>query len=143
MSDIAAVSDAAHPPRAVRQAARCRWPLGLLAAAVVIFVFYYLDRVLPRFAPGRPARRSSTTWLPLQAVNEALVYVMCALGLNIVVGYAGLLDLGFVAFWAIGGYTAGWLMSGFFSPAELPLLRLRVHRDRQHRPASTSTSGSC
>ena len=37
-----------------------------------------------------------------------------ALGLNIVVGYAGLLDLGYVAFWAIGGYCAGWFMSEFF-----------------------------
>src|SRR5205814_8354365 len=34
-----------------------------------------------------------------------------ALGLNIVVGYAGLLDLGYVAFYAIGAYTAGWLAS--------------------------------
>ena len=41
------------------------------------------------------------------------MWVICAVGLNIVVGYAGLLDLGFVAFWAIGGYTAGWFMSTF------------------------------
>ncbi|MBI1377181.1 MAG: branched-chain amino acid ABC transporter permease [Frankiales bacterium] len=54
-------------------------------------------------------------WLPLNSVNEALVWVICAVGLNIVVGYAGLLDLGFVAFWAIGGYTAGWIMSTFFN----------------------------
>jgi len=53
-------------------------------------------------------------WLPPMAVNESLVYVICALGLNIVVGYAGLLDLGYVAFWAIGGYCAGWFMSEFF-----------------------------
>ena len=39
------------------------------------------------------------------------MWVIMALGLNVVVGYAGLLDLGYVAFWAIGGYTAGWLMS--------------------------------
>ena len=38
-----------------------------------------------------------------------------ALGLNIVVGFAGLLDLGYVAFFAIGAYTVGWLGSGFFS----------------------------
>jgi branched-chain amino acid transport system permease protein len=37
-----------------------------------------------------------------------------AVGLNIVVGYAGLLDLGYVAFYAIGAYTAGWLASGQF-----------------------------
>jgi branched-chain amino acid transport system permease protein len=39
------------------------------------------------------------------------IYVMMALGLNIVVGYAGLLDLGYVAFYAIGAYTAAWLAS--------------------------------
>jgi len=38
-----------------------------------------------------------------------------ALGLNIVVGFAGLLDLGYVAFFAIGAYTAGYFGSGFFS----------------------------
>ena len=38
-----------------------------------------------------------------------------ALGLNIVVGFAGLLDLGYVAFFAIGAYTVGWFGSGFFS----------------------------
>jgi branched-chain amino acid transport system permease protein len=43
----------------------------------------------------------------------ALAYVVMALGLNIVVGFAGLLDLGYVAFFAIGAYTMGWLGSGF------------------------------
>ena len=38
-----------------------------------------------------------------------------ALGLNIVVGFAGLLDLGYVAFYAIGAYTVGWFASDFFS----------------------------
>ena len=47
----------------------------------------------------------------------ALAYVVMALGLNIIVGYAGLLDLGYVAFFAIGAYTMGWLGSGFFSGA--------------------------
>ena len=40
-----------------------------------------------------------------------------ALGLNIVVGFAGLLDLGYVAFFAFGAYTMGWLGSGFFVDA--------------------------
>jgi branched-chain amino acid transport system permease protein len=47
----------------------------------------------------------------------ALAYVVMALGLNIIVGFAGLLDLGFVAFFALGALTAGWLMSGFFGNA--------------------------
>jgi branched-chain amino acid transport system permease protein len=45
----------------------------------------------------------------------ALAYTVMALGLNIIVGFAGLLDLGYVAFFAIGAYTMGWLGSGFFS----------------------------
>src|SRR5215211_6970659 len=49
----------------------------------------------------------------------ALIYVVMALGLNIVVGFAGLLDLGYVAFFAIGAYTMGWFGSGFFSTADI------------------------
>jgi branched-chain amino acid transport system permease protein len=45
----------------------------------------------------------------------ALAYVVMALGLNIVVGFAGLLDLGYVAFYAFGSYTVGWLASDHFS----------------------------
>jgi branched-chain amino acid transport system permease protein len=43
-----------------------------------------------------------------------VVYTMMALGLNIVVGYAGLLDLGYVAFYAAGAYVAGWFASQQF-----------------------------
>jgi branched-chain amino acid transport system permease protein len=43
-------------------------------------------------------------------------YVVMALGLNIVVGFAGLLDLGYVAFYALGSYTVGWFASDHFSP---------------------------
>ncbi len=49
----------------------------------------------------------------------ALSYVILALGLNVVVGFAGLLDLGYVAFFAIGAYTVGWLASTFFADANL------------------------
>jgi branched-chain amino acid transport system permease protein len=45
----------------------------------------------------------------------ALAYVVMALGLNIVVGFAGLLDLGYVAFYALGAYSMGWLASDFYS----------------------------
>jgi branched-chain amino acid transport system permease protein len=43
------------------------------------------------------------------------VYAMMAVGLNIVVGYAGLLDLGYVAFYAMGAYTAAWFASVQFA----------------------------
>ncbi|MGY8524634.1 high-affinity branched-chain amino acid ABC transporter permease LivM [Paracidovorax citrulli] len=42
----------------------------------------------------------------------ALIYVMLGLGLNIVVGFAGLLDLGYVGFYAVGGYTYALLNQG-------------------------------
>lgn len=50
------------------------------------------------------------------------VYVMLALGLNIVVGFAGLLDLGFVAFYALGAYVVGWLASTHFSGVSFSFL---------------------
>jgi branched-chain amino acid transport system permease protein len=49
------------------------------------------------------------------ALITTLAYVMMALGLNIVVGFAGLLDLGYVAFYAIGAFVTGWLMSAQFA----------------------------
>jgi branched-chain amino acid transport system permease protein len=50
------------------------------------------------------------------------VYVMLALGLNIVVGFAGLLDLGFVAFYALGAYVVGWFASTHFSDVSFRFL---------------------
>jgi branched-chain amino acid transport system permease protein len=47
----------------------------------------------------------------VRIVDMALLYVLLALGLNIVVGYAGLLDLGYVAFFAVGAYLAALLGS--------------------------------
>ncbi len=73
-----------------------------LAIALLLFGF---AAFLPLFfAEGAPFMDDSVT---------ALAYVVMALGLNIVVGFAGLLDLGYVAFFAIGAYTIGWLASGF------------------------------
>jgi branched-chain amino acid transport system permease protein len=53
------------------------------------------------------------------AVNM-LVFIMMAVGLNIVVGYAGLLDLGYVAFYAVGAYSAAWFASLQFAGAKCP-----------------------
>jgi branched-chain amino acid transport system permease protein len=50
----------------------------------------------------------------LDASINTLGYVIMALGLNIVVGFAGLLDLGYVAFYAIGAFVIGWLGSQQF-----------------------------
>ena len=87
-----------------------KWALGFLAIVVAIYAInkFYL--------PSAPVEVKAffNSWLSLTSMGEIMIYILMALGLNIVVGYAGLLDLGYVAFWALGGYVAGWLMSGHF-----------------------------
>jgi branched-chain amino acid transport system permease protein len=85
-------------------------PVILALLAVLVFVFY-------QFVLGglvQPVQDFFDNWLPLTSVNQCVIWATLAIGLNIVVGYAGLLDLGYVAFWAIGGYVAAWIMSPFF-----------------------------
>ena len=55
------------------------------------------------------AQQFGNAWVRI--IDIALLYVLLALGLNIVVGYAGLLDLGYVAFYAVGAYMFGLLAS--------------------------------
>src|SRR5207248_9294167 len=55
------------------------------------------------------AQQFGNAWVRI--IDSALLYVLLALGLNIVVGYAGLLDLGYVAFYAVGAYMFGLLAS--------------------------------
>ena len=52
-------------------------------------------------------------FLPLFTIVLCAVYALFALGLNIVVGFAGLLDLGYVAFFLVGAYVGAWFMSDF------------------------------
>jgi branched-chain amino acid transport system permease protein len=49
-------------------------------------------------------------------VEQIAIYVLLALGLNVVVGFAGLLDLGYVAFYAIGAYTTAWVTGALPTP---------------------------
>ena len=58
----------------------------------------------------------------MNATIIALAYAVMSLGLNIVVGFAGLLDLGYVAFYALGAYSLGWFGSGFFFKAQVHVL---------------------
>jgi branched-chain amino acid transport system permease protein len=84
------------------------WARGLAAALIAFGI------VLPFFF--------AVTSGFLNATIIALAYVVMALGLNIVVGFAGLLDLGYVAFYAIGAYCLGWFGSGFFFKANAHVL---------------------
>jgi branched-chain amino acid transport system permease protein len=89
-------------------AARARTERGWWLAAIVIvlaLVYPFLVetlRVLPLVGDFVPRTGS---------VVVMLVFTMMAVGLNVVVGYAGLLDLGYVAFYAAGAYMAGWFAS--------------------------------
>lgn len=56
--------------------------------------------VIPFATSGGPAHQSY-----MEVATQCGIYIAMALGLNIVVGFAGLLDLGFVAFFAVGAYT--------------------------------------
>jgi branched-chain amino acid transport system permease protein len=58
----------------------------------------------------------------MNATIIAFAYVVMALGLNVVVGFAGLLDLGYVAFYALGAYSVGWFGSSFFFKAHVHVL---------------------
>ncbi|MCW5222785.1 high-affinity branched-chain amino acid ABC transporter permease LivM [Verminephrobacter aporrectodeae subsp. tuberculatae] len=83
---------------------------------------------LPKIAALAPRQQSAAIWVLLAAgliwpffgsrgaidvATLALIYVILGLGLNIVVGFAGLLDLGYAGFYAVGGYTYALLNQYF------------------------------
>ena len=80
-----------------RRAVWLGYALVAIALAVLPFV---VDKSIGR------------TWVRI--IDFALIYAMLALGLNIVVGFAGLLDLGYIAFYAVGAYTWALLASPQF-----------------------------
>jgi branched-chain amino acid transport system permease protein len=76
---------------------------------IIVFLLAALALIaLPLFA-----QQFGQGWVRIMAL--ALLYVLLALGLNIVVGYAGLLDLGYVAFYAVGAYMFALLASPHLS----------------------------
>lgn len=112
--------------------------LGL--AALVVFLFQLFRDRLPRFSKNTASRfempafmrsdKQQRLWLMLvvagllifpfttgrsniDLATLVLIYVMLAIGLNIVVGLAGLLDLGYVGFYAVGAYSYGLLYTYF------------------------------
>jgi branched-chain amino acid transport system permease protein len=70
---------------------------SLVTLAFILIIFPFVDQV------------AQTNWTA--TVIQIQIFIILALGLNIVVGYAGLLDLGYAAFFAIGAYTTGLLSS--------------------------------
>ncbi len=85
--------DTKHNPR------KAYTSLAILAVLLVAFPFI--------------ASNYGNSWVRI--MDLALLYIMLALGLNIVVGFAGLLDLGYIAFYAVGAYMTGLLASPQFA----------------------------
>ena len=79
------------------------WVLPALAITLAVLYPFYQQKMftIPVFG----------VWPDVATGVVMLVFIMMAVCLNIVVGYAGLLDLGYVAFYAMGAYTAAWFAS--------------------------------
>jgi len=86
-------------------------PASVLAL-VVLYPYFIQQTNYQRFLFNLPV---FNTFPSMDTMVAMAIFAMMAIGLNMVVGYAGLLDLGYVAFYAIGAYTAGWLASPHFS----------------------------
>ncbi len=97
---------------------------GLPVLAILLAYFYpsYVEslRDLPAIGDFVPA---------LGSMVIMIVFTMMAVGLNIVVGYAGLLDLGYVAFYAAGAYMAAWFASQQFDQWTFHFGSVGISRD--------------
>ncbi len=100
-AEAAAPAPKPAPPRTKwRAPALSRRALIAVSAAAIV-----AGAILPFFFSGEGGF--------IEDATLALAYIVMALGLNIIVGFAGLLDLGYVAFFAIGAFTMGYFGSLF------------------------------
>src|SRR6478672_32111 len=104
---------------------RLRGSLPVVAIVALAATYPYYVSSLPTDVPV------ILTFPDVGAGVTILVFVVMAVGLNVVVGYAGLLDLGYVAFYAIGAYTAGWLASGQFEQVRFHFGSVGISRQAQ------------
>jgi branched-chain amino acid transport system permease protein len=89
-----------------------RWVVPIVAVGAAVFYPFFQSKMftIPVFG----------VWPDVATGVVMLVFIMMAVGLNIVVGYAGLLDLGYVAFYATGAYTAAFFASQQFAGQKCP-----------------------
>ena len=103
-------------------------PVAAVVGAIM-YPFYYAHLfTLPVFG----------AWPDVATGVYMLVFIMMAVGLNIVVGYAGLLDLGYVAFYATGAYTTAWFASQQFAGQKCPTKGVSVANCAQGLVPKTS-----
>jgi branched-chain amino acid transport system permease protein len=108
---VKAVLNRAFAPVGTARAGAARWiePRRRLVLPIAAILIITIAAILPLLKewfdlPGWMLRATSGG-----ALSRVALFTLFALGLNVVVGFAGLLDLGYVAFWAIGAYTAAIL----------------------------------
>src|SRR5690348_5054115 len=120
MSALASARDARNRfrARAVPFAENHRSATILIVMTIASIVLIILPKI-----PPLSLLQSSNPWY--DAFANAGVYVLLAMGLNVVVGLAGLLDLGYAAFFAIGAYVYAYSNSPF-SQTDLPFLPMLV-----------------
>lgn len=92
-----------------------RWQQWSILAAVAVAA-YFLPVVNPWLITTEPGNN-----FPIACFQMA-IYALVAVGLNVVIGFAGLLDLGYIAFFAIGSYTAAFFTSPDSSLIHIPYL---------------------
>ena len=108
------IVDAVNAPFApVRAYFRKHRSFGIFVGVVLLSVALPLLTRVPPF----DGIQSTNAWV--NAFTTAAIYAMLAMGLNVVIGFAGLLDLGYAAFFALGGYTYA-LAASPFSGIHLP-----------------------
>jgi branched-chain amino acid transport system permease protein len=93
-------------------------PLALLALAITFPYYGSHMFTIPVFG----------AFPSVETAVVMVVFIMMAVGLNMVVGYAGLLDLGYVAFYAMGAYTAAWFASLQFPQQTLHIASVGVDK---------------
>jgi ABC-type branched-subunit amino acid transport system permease subunit len=98
---------------------------GLHRSSTIIIVMAIVAILLPILASVPPFSEFQSLDVWLSGFSNAGVFVLLAIGLNIVVGLAGLLDLGYAAFFAIGAYTYAY-GSSTFSGVHAPFLFMLV-----------------
>ena len=116
------------------------WITTLIIFVVVAAGLFYLRKMAPaRAALGGVAlaiafvlphlwiTKETEGPLPLFTIVLCAVYALFALGLNIVVGFAGLLDLGYVAFFLVGAYVGAWFMSDFAVNVSKSTRTINIH----------------
>ena len=114
----------------VQDRLRSYGPGTFVAVGLIVLGFFY-----PKYV--RVARRPAADRGLRPGVGSMVImiaFTMMAVGLNIVVGYAGLLDLGYVAFYAVGAYTAAWFASQQFDQVDVPLRSVATSDDGARHP---------